>query len=78
MIWMTSSDAFDGITFATFSAKNVPVVIAVMISPFLMELLMFSFPNKTTHSCIKFFNNHIVESKACCVVSVGLKAFVVP
>ena len=45
-ISMASRDAFGGFTLAAFSAKNIPVVVAVMISQSLMESSMFFFPSK--------------------------------
>ena len=43
MVSMTSRDAFAGFTFTAFSAKSIPVVVAVMISSFLIESSMFFF-----------------------------------
>ena len=43
MISMVSRDAFRGFTFAAFSAKNIPVVVAVVLSPSLIESSMFFF-----------------------------------
>ena len=37
MISMASRVTFGGLTFATFNAKNIAVVVAVMISPSLIE-----------------------------------------
>ena len=36
-----SRDAFGGITFAAFSTKNIPVIVAVMISSSFIESSMF-------------------------------------
>ena len=38
---MASRDTFGGFTFAALSSKNIPVVIAVIISPSLIESSMF-------------------------------------
>ena len=46
MIFMASMDAFGGFTFAAFSAQNIPVVVAVMINPSLIESSMFFFQSK--------------------------------
>ena len=55
MISMESRDAFGGFTFAAFSANNIPVVVAVMISPSLIESSMFFFPFRTNHLLYRFF-----------------------
>ena len=60
MISMASRDAFGGFTFAAFSAKNIPVVVAVMISLSLIESSMFFFQSKLVIYCIRFF---IIRSK---------------
>ena len=46
MISMASRDAFGGFSFATFNAKNIPVVVAVMIIPSLIKSSMFFFQSK--------------------------------
>ena len=51
---MAYRDTFDGFIFAPFSTKNVPVVVALMIKPSLIESSMF-FPAKTTYLCTGFF-----------------------
>ena len=43
---MAFRDAFGGFTFAAFSAKNIPVVVAVMISPSVIESSMLFFKSK--------------------------------
>ena len=55
MIYIASRDAFGGFTFAAFSAKNVPVVVAVMISPTLIGSSIFFFQSKLLIYCIRFF-----------------------
>ena len=35
MIYIASRNAFGGFTFAPISTKNIPVVVTVMINPFL-------------------------------------------
>ena len=37
---MTSGEVFYGFTFAAFSAKSIPVVVAILISPSLIEASM--------------------------------------
>ena len=70
MISMASRDVFGGYTCAAFSTKNIPVVVAVMISPSLIEFLMNAFSQiKATRLCTLHF---IIISKACCVVLVFL------
>ena len=51
MISMASRDAFGSLTFAAFSAKNIPVVVAVIISPSLIESSMFFFQSKLLIYC---------------------------
>ena len=46
MISIASMDAFGAFMFAAFSAKNIPVVVAVMIISSLIESLMFFFQSK--------------------------------
>ena len=41
MISMTSRNAFGGFSFAAFSTYNIPIVVAVMINPSLIESSMF-------------------------------------
>ena len=60
MISIASRDVFGGFTFAAFSAKNIRVVVVVMINPSLMESSMFFFQSKLLIYCIRFF---IVRSK---------------
>ena len=43
MTSMASMDAFGGFTFASFSAENIAVVVAVMINPSLIESSTFFF-----------------------------------
>ena len=45
--------------FAAFSAKNIPVVVAVMISPSLIESSMFFFQSKLLIYCVGFFYHQI-------------------
>ena len=52
---MASKDVFSGFTFAAFSKKSIPVVVAVVISPYLIESSIFV-PIKTSHLFIGFFN----------------------
>ena len=54
MMSMASRDAFGGFTFVAFSAKNIPVVVTVMISPSLIESSMFFFQSKLLIYCIGF------------------------
>ena len=56
---MASRDAFGGFRFAAFSAKNIPVVVVVMISPSLIESSMFFFQSKLLIHCI--FLKHITS-----------------
>ena len=53
---MASRDAFGCFTFTVFSAKNVPVVAAVMIIPFLIVFSVF-LPIKTTHLLYRVFSS---------------------
>ena len=46
MIPTASRDAFGGFTFAAFNVKNIPVVEVVMVSPFLIESLIFFHKSK--------------------------------
>ena len=63
MISMSYRDAFGVIMFPTFSTKSIPVVVADMISPSLIESLMFFF----------FFHEKVfILSKAYYVVFVVL------
>ena len=78
MILLTSRDAFDEIKFAGKNAKKIPVGGAAMISPLLIKLSMLFFPIKTTDLCTSYFNYRAVESKACCVILVGLKVVSFP
>ena len=59
MVSMVSKDAFAGFMFAVFSPKNIPVVVAVLISPSLMESSMLFFQLKLLIYCIRF----IIRSK---------------
>ena len=77
MISMVSSEAFGGLTFADFSAKNILAVLAVMISSSLIEYSLI-FPLKATHLYITDFHYHIVESKAYCSIAVVLYVTVAP
>lgn len=43
MIFIASRDVFDGIAFAAFSANNISVVVAVMMSLSLIESSMIFF-----------------------------------
>ena len=52
MISIASRDAFGGFTSAAFSAKNILVVVVVMISPSLIESSMFFFKSKLLIYCI--------------------------
>ena len=52
MIFMASRDAFGGFTFSTFSVENIPVFVAVMISPILMDSSVFFFQSKLLIYCI--------------------------
>ena len=52
MISMAFRDAFGCFMFAAFSVKNIPVVIAVMISPSLIESSMFFLQSKLLVYCI--------------------------
>ena len=49
---MAYRDAFGGFTFAAFDAKNIPVVVAIMISRSLIESSMFFFQSKLLIYCI--------------------------
>ena len=60
MMSIASREAFGDFTFASFSAKNIPVVLAVMISLSLIESSMFFVPIKTTHLLYRV----IIRSKA--------------
>ena len=55
MISMASRYAFGSFTFAAFSAKNIPVVAAIMISLSLIESSIYFFPIKTSHLLYKVF-----------------------
>ena len=46
MISMASRDAFGDFSFAAFSAKNIPVVVTIMIIPLLIKSSMFFFQSK--------------------------------
>lgn len=78
MILLTSRDAFDEIKFAGNNAKKIPVSGVVMISPLLIKVSMLFFPIKTTDLCTSYLNYGAVESKACCVILVGLKVVSFP
>ena len=54
---------FGGFTSAAFSAKIIAVTVAVMISPSLIESLVF-FPIKSTNLSFMFFKKPLPESKA--------------
>ena len=60
MISIASREAFGGFTFAAFSAKNIPVVVAVMIRPSLIESSMFFFQLKLLIYCIFFKAYYVV------------------
>ena len=58
MIFIASRDAFGSFTFAAFSAKNIPVVVAVMISLSLIDSSMFFLKEiKTSHLLYRFFSS---------------------
>ena len=61
MISIASRDAFDGFTFAAFSAKNIPVVVVVMIVPSLIKSPMFFFPVRTTHLLYRVFSSSYLK-----------------
>lgn len=77
MISMVYRDVFGGLIFVAFRAKSIPVTVSVMISPSLIEPPVF-FLIKSTHLCFMFFNNHLVQSKAYYVTSMGLLVAGVP
>ena len=59
---MASTNAFPGFKFPWFNAKNIPTVVAVMISPSVIESsLFFFFQIKTLHLCLSFFHDNVVE-----------------
>ena len=60
------------IDFAIFFAKNVPIVVVVMISQSLIEFYVFIFSIKTTNFRTRFFHHHAVEPKTYCAVLVAL------
>ena len=64
---MVSRDAFGGFTFAEFSAKDILVVLVVMISPSLVETSMV-FSNRNYSFICNFLHNHFVKSKANCLI----------
>ena len=74
---MVFRDVFGGLMFAAFRVKSIPVNVAVMINPSLIDPSVF-FSIKSTHLCFIFFNNHLVESKAYYVTSLGLRVAAVP
>ena len=54
MISMASKDTFDGFTFAAFTVKNIPVIVAVIISPSLIESSTFFTNQSYSFYCIFF------------------------
>ena len=55
MISIASRDAFGGFTFAAVSAKNIPVGVAVMISPSLIESSISFFQSELLILLYTFF-----------------------
>ena len=53
---MASKNAFPGFTFPWFNAKIIPTVVAVMISPSVIESSLFFFPNQNSSFMSKFFS----------------------
>ena len=80
MTSMTSRDAFGGVLIAGFSVKNIPVVVAAMICPPLIETSFFQCfsPVKTTHLCITFFHHNILDFKIYSLKFVDLWVVVAP
>ena len=48
-------------TFAAFSAKNIPVVVAVIIKSIVNRVFNIFFPIKTTHLCIGLSHHYILK-----------------
>ena len=55
MISIAPRDVFGSFTFAAFTVKNIPVVVAVMIIPSLIESSMFFFQSEPL-SFIEYFS----------------------
>lgn len=60
MISIGSRDGFSGFTFAAFSVKNIPVVVAVMIFPSLIKSLNFPLQIKTTYFFTELYDSHML------------------
>ena len=58
---MASKNTFPGFKFPWFNVKNIPTVVAVMISPSVIESSLSFFQIKTLHLCLSFFHDNVVE-----------------
>ena len=76
MTCMASSGAFGHFTFTAFSAKNIPVVVGVIISPSLIDFSMFFSNQNYSFMCSVFSPSYCKAYYSALVVEGSLLFFV--